>query len=160
MTKGQILLHIEDAEYRHRTTMAQVELEKQQARLNRAQKMFAQGLISAEDFDTISTDTAAAEAALELAELELSYTEVRAPFTGEVVRRLVDQGQTVSNGTPLFTLADMNRLLARVYVPAKEFRSIRPDQPVKLVVTPPATGSTAASTSSARWSIPQAAPSR
>ena len=50
-------------------------------------------------------------------------------------RRMVDPGQTVSNGTPLYTLADVGRLLARVHVPAKEFRSIRPDQPVQLVVT-------------------------
>jgi len=135
VTKGQVLLHIEDDEYRHRTTMARVDLEKQQARLNRAQKIFSQGLSSAEDFDAIRTDTASAEAALELAELTLSYTDVRAPFAGHVVQRLVDQGQTVSNGTALYTLADMHRLLARVYIPAKEFRSIRPDQPVQLVVS-------------------------
>jgi len=135
VARGQILLHIKDDEYRHRTTMARVDLEKQQARLSRAKKIFSQGLSSAEDFDTIRTDTASAEAALELAELELSYTEVRAPFDGQVVRRFVDEGQTVSNGTALYSLADMNRLLARVFIPAKEFRSIRPDQPVQLVVS-------------------------
>lgn len=135
VTKGQVLLHIVDDEYRHRRTMARVDLEKQQARLNRAKKIFSQGLSSAEDFDAIRTDTASAEAALELAELEFSYTEVRAPFAGHVVRRLVDQGQTASNGTALFSLADMHRLLARVFIPAKEFRSIRPDQPVQLVVS-------------------------
>jgi membrane fusion protein (multidrug efflux system) len=133
--KGQVLLHIEDDEYRHRTTMAKVDLEKQQARLNRAEKIFAQGLSSAEDFDAIRTDTASAEAALELAQLELSYTNVTAPFSGRVVRRYVDQGQTVSNGTALYQLADMHRLLARVFIPAREFRSIRPDQPVQLVVS-------------------------
>jgi membrane fusion protein (multidrug efflux system) len=133
--KGQVLLHIEDDEYRHRTTMARVDLEKQQARFARAQKIFEQGLSSAEDFDAIRTDTASAEAALELAELELSYTRVTAPFAGRVVRRFIDQGQTVSNGTALYSLADMHRLLARVFIPAKEFRSIRPDQPVQLVVS-------------------------
>ena len=135
VVKGQILLHIGDDEYRHRTTMARVDLEKQQARLDRANKIFSQGLSSAEDFDAIRTDTASAAAALELAELELSYTEVRAPFTGHVVRRFVDQGQTAANGTALYSLADMHRLLARVFIPAKEFRSIRPDQPVQLVVS-------------------------
>ena len=135
VTQGEILLHVVDDEYRHRATVARVDLEKQQARLNRAQKIFAQGLSSAEDFDSIRADTASAEATLDLAELELSYTRVRAPFTGEVVRRFVDQGQTVSNGTALYTLADMDRLLARVFIPAKEFRSIRPDQPVRLLVS-------------------------
>ena len=135
VARGQVLLHIEDDEYRHRTTMSRVDLEKQQARLARAEKIFAEGLSSAEDFDAIRTDTASAAAALELAELELGYTDVRAPFAGHVVERFVDQGQTVANGTPLYALADMHRLLARVFIPAKEFRSIRPDQPVQLVVT-------------------------
>jgi len=135
VAKGDILLNIEDDEYRYRTTMARVDLEKQQSRLTRAQTIFEQGLSSAEDFDAIRTDQASAEANLELAELELSYTKVRAPFAGQVVRRYVDQGQTVSNGTALFSLADMHRLLARVFIPAKEFRSIRPDQPVRLVVS-------------------------
>jgi membrane fusion protein (multidrug efflux system) len=135
VAKGQALLTIEDDEYRHRATMARVDLEKQQARLARAQQIFEQGLSSAEEFDTIRTDTASAEAALELAELELSYTRVEAPFAGQVVRRFVDPGQTVSNGTQLYTLVDMHRLLARVFIPAREFRNIRPDQPVQLVVS-------------------------
>jgi membrane fusion protein (multidrug efflux system) len=132
---GQLLLVIEDDEYRHRATMARVDLEKQRARFARAEKIFAQGLSSAEDFDAIRTDMASAEAALELAELELGHTRVAAPFAGHVVRRFVDPGQTVANGAQLYTLVDMNRLLARVFIPAREFRSIRPDQPVQLVVS-------------------------
>jgi len=132
---GQVLLRIEDDEYRTRKTLAEVEVEQQRARFERAQKIFAQGLSSAEDFDSIRAELASAEAALELAALELSYTEVRAPFAGRVVRRYVDQGRTVADGTPLFSLADMDRLLARVFVPAKELGSIRADQPVQLTVS-------------------------
>jgi membrane fusion protein (multidrug efflux system) len=135
VSAGQVLLHLEDDEYRHRVTLAQVDLEQQRLRYERAEKMLAQGLTSTEAYETARRDLRSAEAALELAELELSYTHVRAPFAGRVVRRMVDPGQNVSNGTPLFTLVDMSRLLARVFVPAKEFRSIRPDQPVQLVVT-------------------------
>jgi membrane fusion protein (multidrug efflux system) len=131
---GRVLLRIEDDEYRTRKILAEVEVEQQRARFERAQKIFDQGLSSAEDFDTIRTELAAAEAQLELAALELSYTAVRAPFTGRVVQRLVDPGRTVSNGTALFSLADMGRLLARVFVPAKELGSIRVGQPVELTV--------------------------
>jgi membrane fusion protein (multidrug efflux system) len=132
---GQVLLHIEDAEYRHRKTLAEADVDQNRLRFERAEALLAQGLTSTEAYETARRDLRSAEAGLELAELELSYTDVRAPFTGRVVRRFVDLGQNVSNGTQLFTLADMSRLLARVYVPAKEFRRIRQDQPVQLVVT-------------------------
>ena len=131
---GQVLLVIDDAEYRHRLTQAEVAREQQRLRSERTEKMAAQGLVSAEESDVARSELRAAKAAWDLAALELSYTRVESPFAGSVVVRSVDIGQTVSNGTPLFTLADMHRLLARVHVPAREFRSIRTDQPVKLVV--------------------------
>jgi membrane fusion protein (multidrug efflux system) len=129
---GQDLLRIQDDEYRYRLDQADAEKERQQAVFERTKKMFQDKLVSAEQFETVQTDLKAAEAAEALAALEVSYTKVTAPFTGRIVRRAVDPGQNISNGTVLFTIADMNPLLARVYVPAKEFRSIRQDQPVEL----------------------------
>lgn len=132
--KGQVLIEIEDAEYRHRLTQAEVDLEQQKSTLARTKKMLAQGLVSDEEADTAGSKEKAAQAAWELAKLELSYTRVEAPFGGRVITRHVDQGRTVSVGTPLFTLSDLSRLLAKVYVPAREFRKIQTDQPVQLVV--------------------------
>jgi RND family efflux transporter MFP subunit len=134
VVEGQILIEIEDAEYRHRVTQAQVELDQQRLNLERSQKMQAQGLVSAEEADAALSKMQAARATWELANLELSYTKVRSPFSGRVIAREVDEGRMVSNGTVLFTLADLSRLLARVHVPAREFRSIQTDQPVDLVV--------------------------
>lgn len=134
VAEGEVLIEIEDAEFRHRLTQAEVDLDQQRSSLARTEKMLAQGLVSAEDADAARSKMKAAEAAWELAKLELSYTRVRAPFGGRVVARLVDEGRTVSVGTPLFTLADLSRLLAKVHVPAREFRKIRTEQPVQLVV--------------------------
>jgi membrane fusion protein, multidrug efflux system len=132
--QGQILLLVDDTEYRHRLTQAKVALDQAKTRFSRIETIISQGLVSKESFDTAKADLDAAEAAWELAALELSWCEVRAPFSGRVVRRHVDAGRNVSNGTALFTIADMNRLLARVHVPAREFRRIRTDQPVEFVV--------------------------
>lgn len=132
--EGQPLLLIDDTEYRHRLDQTEVELERLRLRWTRTQEMASTGLVSVEALDEAASQFKAAESAWALASLDLSYTKVAAPFTGRVVLRSVDQGQTVSNGTPLFTLADMGRLLARVHVPAREFRRIQTDQAVQLVV--------------------------
>jgi membrane fusion protein (multidrug efflux system) len=132
--QGQELLRIEDDEYRYRLKSAQTELENLQARFQRMQEMYELKMIPAEQYEQLQAEMKTAEDSRELAALNLSYTRVTAPFAGRVVRRLVDPGQAVSNGTELFTLADMNRLLARVHVPAKEFQSIQVRQPVALYV--------------------------
>ena len=96
--------------------------------------MVEKDLVTAEEFETTRSDLAAAEAARELAALELSYTQVCAPFGGRVVGRYVDVGQMVEQGTHLFTVADIRKLRAFVHVPAKEFRNIQVGQTVELVV--------------------------
>jgi RND family efflux transporter MFP subunit len=132
--EGQELLRIEDDEYVARVKQAEAQAELQRSRFERNQKMFQGDLLSAEEFDAARTDLQAAEASLELAQLELSYTRVTAPFTGILVTRDVDPGQNVNNGTLLFTISDVSRLLAKVHVPAKEFRRIAPGRRVELVL--------------------------
>ena len=39
-----------------------------------------------------------------------THIEVRSPFAGTVLERLVDEGQYVSAGTPLFRIADLSRV--------------------------------------------------
>lgn len=134
VTKGSTLLKIQDEEYRLRLLQAQAEEAKQKTKFDRLDRMFKENLISADEFETTTNDYKAAEAAAALAQLQLSYTHVEAPFTGRVTRRHVDPGQTVSNGTALYSLVDMSTLLARVHVPAREFREIQLDQTVLLKV--------------------------
>lgn len=134
VTTGTALLHIENDEYRLRVQQAQADRERLGAMYERQAQMVAQSLISQETYDDTRTQLEAAEAGEELARLNLSYTTVEAPFEGVIVRRLVDAGQTVQVGTPLFELADFSPLLARIHVPAKEFRRLQADQPVRLTI--------------------------
>lgn len=130
--RGQSLIRIEPEEYELRVRQAEAERDKQHTRFERLEKMWNQNLVSAEDYEAGKNDLAASEAAVDLAKLELSYAQVPAPFSGRVVQRMVEVGRTVSNGTPLFVLSDLSKLLARVHVPAKEFRSLKTDQEVEL----------------------------
>ena len=84
--------------------------------------------------ETAETEYNTAVAEMELAKLSLSYTTVRAPFAGKVVERMVDPGQKVRSDTPVFHLSDFRSLLAKVYVPSKEFKNLKIDQGVNLVL--------------------------
>jgi len=134
VTEGTELLLINNDEYRFLYEQARAARQDLDARMARLEKMREQDLVSAEEYETLSNDLARAQAAEGMAELNLSYTRVTAPFTGRVVSRQVDVGQNVSVGTPLFVLSDFTPLLARVHVPAKEFNKLKPDQAVDLTL--------------------------
>ena len=130
--KGQALLHIENAEYKLRLEQAQARTAQLRDQYMRLKGMVKKDLVPVEEFETVQHDLRSAKAEEALTRLALSRTRVRAPFGGRVIRRLVDIGRTVTDGTPLFELADLEPLLARVFIPSKEFTRLAPQQPVNL----------------------------
>jgi membrane fusion protein (multidrug efflux system) len=131
---GQVLMRIENGEYKLRVDQAAARTANLRARFQRFEAMLAEGLTAAEEYETARSELAAAEADEGLARLEMSYTTVRAPFAGRVTARRIDPGRNVSVGTPLFELADFDPLLARVHVPSREFNKLRTEQDVELVL--------------------------
>ena len=77
-------------------------------------------------------DVAAAQARLELAQLNLARTVIRAPIAGVVTQRQVQLGQRLTAGTPIMTLVP----IASSYVDANfkeaQLRKVRPGQKVEL----------------------------
>jgi membrane fusion protein (multidrug efflux system) len=128
---GGPLLEIEDAEYRLRVDLAQAKRSNLESRYERIRQL-SQDLISAVEIEAARSELETARAEEGLARLNLSYTGVTAPFGGRIVERYVDPGQKVKLDQPLFRVADFSTLLARVHVPAKEFKKLKVDQDVEL----------------------------
>lgn len=134
VAKGDLLLTIGNEEYQLRVQQAAARTANLRSKYKRYESMQAEGLSTEEEFETARSDLASAEADEGLAKLNLSYTMVRAPFAGHVTARLVGVGQNLSVNTALFVMADFDPLLARVYVPSREFNKLRQDQLVDLVL--------------------------
>lgn len=130
---GQTMLVMEDSEYRLRLAQAEATTTNLRGRFERLQGMWKQQLVSAEEYESTENELKSAEAAEELARLNLSYTKVTAPFSGRLVERLIDVGQNINIGDPLFVVSDFDPLLAVVHVPSKEFKKLKVDQ--RVVVT-------------------------
>ena len=132
--KGDPLLLIENDEYRFRVEQATATTVNLRSRYGRLEQMVAEELATEEEIQASRSDLASAEAEEGLARLSLSYTTVTAPFSGSVTQRLVNVGHNVSNGDPLFVMADFDPLLAKVHVPSREFKRLQKDQTVQLVL--------------------------
>ena len=64
-----------------------------------------------------AADARKARAVLEQSRLQAGFLEVRAPFDGVVVHRLREAGSVVQAGQPVITLARLDQLWVKVYIP-------------------------------------------
>ncbi|MBC3765552.1 efflux RND transporter periplasmic adaptor subunit [Neptunicella marina] len=102
------------------------------AQLTRIADVFKKGVVSKAEFDQVKAAqqsaearVTSAEAALSDAKQRLQYTQVIAPYSGILVRRLVDVGATVAPGTPLLEGVSLADVRIRVNVPQNSIQAVR-----------------------------------
>jgi HlyD family secretion protein len=76
-----------------------------------------------------------AQAVLHQSRLQAGFTEVRAPFDGVVTHRLREPGSVVSAGQPVITLARLDQLWVRIYLPQALQSQARLGAPVTVLTT-------------------------
>jgi len=116
--KGDLLARIDPRPFQAALAQARADVEgaitrrdQTLADLARGEILVKEEAISREDYDArvqarraAESQLAASRARLQAAQLDLSYTEVRAPISGRVGARLVTVGNLVSGGGPTSTL--------------------------------------------------------
>jgi len=133
VSEGQPLATLENDEQRIEAERARLLRDTAQRDFERVRNLRQEGVVSEEQFERLRREAAESAHTAELAELVLSRTVIRAPFAGVVVRRHLDVGATVADGTPVFDLADVTPLYADVFVPERHIPRLRPGQSVRLV---------------------------
>jgi membrane fusion protein (multidrug efflux system) len=134
VAEGQVLARIDDREIRAQLDIANVNLAEAEVAFERAQKSIDLSLISREAFDSARSTLESARAQAESTKLQLTYTVVRAPFSGLIVNRYVKFAEMVSNNSQLFRISDFDPLLCPIQVPERELSSIEKGQAAELTV--------------------------
>lgn len=129
--EGDLLFVIEQAPYRTALAQARAERQKAEAALqlaevqaSRTEQLLRRNAASQQELDvqraeleTAKANVAAAEAAVEHAQLQLTYTEIHAPITGRIGRRMIDPGNLVqAEQTLLATIESVDPVYAEFYV--------------------------------------------
>ncbi len=117
VSRGQILATLDSADFRTRLADREATFNRVDRDYSRAQALIKDSFISRSDFDRIEADYRSAKAALDQARLDLSYTELKAPFDGIIARRAVQNFEEVQAKQPILALRDLSLLEVKFGVP-------------------------------------------
>jgi len=126
--EGQVLALLDNRQYKFEVQRAEASLKKLENDYKRSKDLFKKGLISSESFDDKSFQYEQQKASLELAKLNLNFTEIKASISGVVSQRMIKQGNMIATTASMFTITDFDPLLAVLYVPEHEMGKIKPNQ--------------------------------
>jgi membrane fusion protein (multidrug efflux system) len=131
---GQVLVRLDADRARLQAAQSAAQVRKLEANYQRARQLAAQQMVSANDLDQLKYDLANARAVNNMANLELSYTNVVAPISGVIASRSIKPGNFVQINTPIFRIVDDSRLELTLNVPEREIATLKAGQPVNLQV--------------------------
>ena len=137
--QGEVVLRIRDLDYRARLEKARAALAEANANLQemrleyeRSTDLQQRKLISQSSFDKTSASLKASQARLSSAradlaqaEEQLAHTVVRAPYSGVVVARHVEPGESIRPGEPFMTGYVPGQLRVNAYIPQSIIGNLR-----------------------------------
>ncbi|HEX4882357.1 MAG TPA: efflux RND transporter periplasmic adaptor subunit [Porticoccaceae bacterium] len=146
VTQGQLLAELEVEDYRIASEATRAELGRlevlasnQRQTVERYTKLAANKLISTDRYDeaiaqlhALDAQVRAARARQQQSERELTKTRVLSPYDGVVDAELISPGDFVKVGDPLFRVATVDRLRARLPLPEMLASKIVVGQAVEL----------------------------
>jgi HlyD family secretion protein len=152
--KGQLLVQLDETEYKAAANQAKAQLSSAEANLEQAQlvyqrqkELFEKKLSSKEQYDAAFTQLhltqaqrAQSVANLEQAEYDLSKTTITSPMDGMVTALNAKLGEivmigTMNNpGTVIMTISDMSEIQAEVEVDETDVASVKVDQEAKIEI--------------------------
>ena len=149
VSRNKLLFEIEEEKHVQRLRSSEAALEQARSRLEnlrrnyeRMEGLYEQDLISEDEFDRVRTemDSASSEvrrltAQMDLAREDLEDTQIMAPFSGFISRRLVDPGAFVSQGQMLAIMYQVDPLEISFMIPEKYAARVEYGQEVRVEVT-------------------------
>jgi membrane fusion protein (multidrug efflux system) len=121
--EGQLLARLDGRAASLQADAARVELQNLEAELKRLESV-SSAAISREEIDKQRYLVEQARASVKLSRHTAKQTVVRAPFSGTIVTRYVDEGNFASTSTPLFHLADLRVLELPLHLPEKDAATV------------------------------------
>lgn len=145
---GDLLVNIDDAQYRADLSSVQALLHQEQVRLEHMKRLdqrfsalYAQKSVSQDKADEARFNFEIAQAAVQRAQAEmekinvlLAETKIHAPFSGIIVRKDSEIGKVTAPGEPLLTIEDQGRLKFRTQINEQDISAVELGQEITVII--------------------------
>ena len=147
--QGELMAKIYDKTFRDQLNQAEAQLaqslialRRDSAQFERQRQLLDRELVSESDYEiALATyrnsmaQVESARASLTQAQENFNFTEVRAPVSGVVVSRSLEEGDLAPSGQTLFELASDSGFETRIFLPVQDWQSVQIGQSVQLRVS-------------------------
>lgn len=125
VSKGTIIVQLRDKDQRAALNAATANFEEANAEYKRVAEVYERKLVAKSELDKARARLKAAQARLDQAGEALEHTRIRAPYSGIVVKRHVEVGETARPGQKLMTGLSLEKLRASVNLPQSLIHKVR-----------------------------------
>lgn len=132
--RGAPLVKIDDAMLRAQRERALADRDLARQQLDRVRKLREENAATPADLERAEATARSAAAALNLIQLQLQRTTVRAPFAGVIGQRFVSIGDYVTSASRLLSLQTVDPQRAVLEIPERHAGLLRPGQSVEFSV--------------------------
>jgi len=118
--KGQVLLKLDDRQWRIMAQQAEIDLREAGKEMRRWEAMKATGAVSDSSYDGIKTRYELATLALNNANLNLAKCELRSPISGTVDDRYIELGENAGEAMRVFRVINADTVKVTADVPERD----------------------------------------
>lgn len=134
VSKGQTLATLDREDTGIDLAKTQVRSENARLVYERGERMLKEGLISQETFEKLRMEDEMSRQEVAEARYRIGKTAIRAPFSGRITSRIVEQGQHLRAGEELFNLADFDPLVAYIHLPEREVLGLKAGRETRITL--------------------------
>ena len=129
---GTLLVKLFDADLQAQLKKLEVQLKVGEATERRQKELLAINGTSQQDYDNATLNVSNIKADIELLKVNISRTEIRAPYAGKLGLRNISLGAYVTPQTIITNLAQVNQVKAEFAVPEKYAAEMAPGKVVQM----------------------------
>lgn len=122
--KGELIAALDPTDYQIAVDQAQANYDLAKLQFERNKTLLEKQLTSKSGFDELNAQLSVAAAALKSATTNLAYTELHAPFSGQIAQRFVENYESVTAQQAVFSLQKNDVVDIAIQVPEDLFSNV------------------------------------